>query len=82
LRPTGQGDSLHLYDTLPITAFEALTGTSKFVTVPQGFRHRTLKVNVPPGIKEGNTLRLQGQGRISPGGEKGDLYLQIQFVTW
>jgi len=37
---------------------------------------------VPPGIKEGNTLRLQGQGRTSPAGDKGDLYLQVQFVSW
>ena len=33
-------------------------------------------------VKEGNTLRLRGQGRTSPAGDKGDLYLQIQFVTW
>jgi len=82
LHPTVRSDSLHLNGSLPITAFEALTGTSKFVTVPQGFRRRTLKVNVPPGIKEGSTLRLRGQGRSSPSGEKGDLYLQVQFVTW
>ena len=82
LHPTGRSDSLHLYGTLPITAFEALNGASKFVTVPQGFQRRTLRVNIPPGIKEGNTLRLQGQGRSSPTGEKGDLYLQIQFATW
>ena len=82
LHPTGRSDSLHLYGTLPITAFEALTGTSKYVTVPQGFRNRTLRVSVPPGIKEGNTLRLQGQGRTGPNDEKGDLYLQVKFVAW
>jgi membrane associated rhomboid family serine protease len=82
LYPTARNDSFHLYGSLPITAFEALTGTSKYVTIPQGFRRRTLKVRVPAGIKEGNTLRLQGQGRLAPGGEKGDLYLQIQFVSW
>ena len=82
LHPSGASDSLHLYATLPITAFEALAGTSKYVTIPQGFRRRTLRVDVPPGIKEGNTLRLQGQGRTSPAGDKGDLYLQVQFVSW
>ncbi len=82
LYPTARNDSLHLYEILPITAFEALTGTSKYVTIPQGFRRRTLRVKVPAGIKEGNTLRLQGQGRTTPGGDRGDLYLQIQFVTW
>ena len=82
LHPATKTDPLHLYDTLPITAFEAMTGTSKYVTIPQGFRRRTLRVNVPPGIKEGNTLRLQGLGRTSSTGEKGDLYLTIQFVAW
>jgi membrane associated rhomboid family serine protease len=82
LHPSGATDSLHLYDKLPITAFEALSGTSKYVTIPQGFHRRTLRVNVPPGIKEGSTLRLQGQGRTSPTGDKGDLYLQVQFVSW
>lgn len=82
LHPVGKSDSLHLYDTLPITAFEALSGTSKYVTVPQGFRRKTLHVNVPPGIKEGNTLRLRGLGRTSTSGEKGDLFLKIQFDAW
>ena len=27
-------------------------------------------------------LRLQGQGRMSPTGDKGDLFLQVQFVSW
>ncbi len=82
LHPSEQADSLHLYEILPITAFEALSGTSKFVSVPQGFRRRTLRVRVPPGIKEGNTLRLRGMGRTSPTGDRGDLYLKIQFVAW
>ncbi|MGD9332184.1 MAG: rhomboid family intramembrane serine protease [Desulfobacterales bacterium] len=82
VHPTGPPESLDLYDRLPITAFEALSGTSKFVAVPQGFRRRTLRVTVPPGIKEGSTLRLRGLGRTSPTGETGDLYLRIQFVAW
>ena len=82
LHPTASEGSLDLYGTLPITAFEALTGTSKYVTVPRGFRRRTLHVKVPPGIREGNTLRLRHQGRTGPSGERGDLYLKIQFTTW
>jgi len=41
---------------------------------------RTLKVNIPPGIKDGQKIRLAGQG--SPGGaggEAGDLYLRIKL---
>jgi len=41
---------------------------------------RTLNVKIPKGLKEGQTIRLQGQG--SPGfggGQAGDLYLEIGF---
>lgn len=41
---------------------------------------RTLKVKIPKGVKEGQNIRLQGQG--SPGfggGRAGDLYLEIGF---
>jgi curved DNA-binding protein len=41
---------------------------------------RTLNVKIPEGIKEGQQIRLAGQG--SPGmgqGGKGDLYLEIHF---
>jgi len=41
---------------------------------------RTLKVNIPKGVKEGQRIRLAGQG--SPGmgeGPAGDLYLEIAF---
>jgi curved DNA-binding protein len=43
-------------------------------------RDRTLSVNIPKGIRAGQTLRLSGQG--SPGfngGRAGDLYLEIEF---
>lgn len=81
LHPSGEAGSLDLHGILPITTFEALTGTSKYVTVPHGFRGRTLRVIVPPGIRDGNTLRLGSQGRTSPTGEKGDLYLRIELVA-
>ena len=40
---------------------------------------KTLNVNIPPGIKDGQRIRLAGQG--SPGlggGDAGDLYLKIK----
>lgn len=42
--------------------------------------NRTLKVKIPKGIKEGQQIRLTGQGSagIDQGG-KGDLYLEIHF---
>ena len=43
-------------------------------------RERTLNVKIPKGVKQGQQIRLAGQG--SPGlsgGQSGDLYLQIEF---
>ena len=41
---------------------------------------RTLDVNIPKGIREGQHLRLAGQGGPGPGeGAAGDLYLEIAF---
>ena len=43
-------------------------------------RQRTLNVKIPKGVKQGQRIRLSGQG--SPGmggGQAGDLYLEIEF---
>ncbi len=41
---------------------------------------RTLHVKIPPGIKEGQQLRLKNQGSGNAGQEsRGDLYLEIHF---
>ncbi len=43
-------------------------------------KHRTLKVKIPKGIKEGQTIRLSKQGNPGlGGGERGDLLLEIGF---
>ncbi|KAK88542.1 DnaJ C-terminal domain protein [Bordetella holmesii CDC-H643-BH] len=41
---------------------------------------RTLSVNIPAGVREGQFIRLTGQGMPGyGGGEAGDLYLEIRF---
>ncbi|CAA6800610.1 MAG: DnaJ-class molecular chaperone CbpA [uncultured Thiotrichaceae bacterium] len=43
---------------------------------------RTLKVKIPKGIKEGQTIRLSKQGNQGAGGgERGDLLLEVVFNT-
>ena len=43
-------------------------------------KERVLKVNIPKGVKQGQSIRLSGQGNPSPGtGKAGDLYLEIEF---
>jgi len=75
---------------LELTLEEAYKGGSKSITLqeqvvgPDGrptMQNKTLSVNIPPGIKDGNKIRLSGQG--SPGlgsGQSGDLYLKVKIL--
>ena len=43
-------------------------------------REHTLKVNIPKGVKQGQLIRLAGQGAPGMGGGKpGNLYLEVKF---
>lgn len=50
---------------------------------PEGYvqnRERTLSVKIPKGIREGQQVRLAGQGSSGMGsGKAGDLYLEVAF---
>ncbi|WP_151980466.1 DnaJ C-terminal domain-containing protein [Acinetobacter guerrae] len=43
-------------------------------------QRKTLQVKIPKGMKEGQQIRLTGQGQSGiNGGENGDLYIEIQY---
>lgn len=54
---------------------ESVAGTTKRLTLPNG---RSLDVNIPPGINEGQTIRLKGQGSAAPGGAAGDALIEVK----
>jgi len=81
VRPGGIGKEPHLYGTIDITSFEALTGTQKLINIPKGFQKRIVKVIVPSGVKEGSKLRLKGLGKTTPDGQRGDLYLKVMITS-
>ena len=68
---------------------DAFNGAMREITLqspkvdPQGHvttEKRTLKVKIPKGVKQGQQIRLAGQGEPSAmGGDSGDLYLQLEF---
>ncbi|HVM60820.1 MAG TPA: J domain-containing protein [Verrucomicrobiae bacterium] len=43
-------------------------------------RTETYQVKIPPGVYEGQLLRLGGQGEHGADGQSGDLYLRIRFT--
>lgn len=42
--------------------------------------NRTIKLTIPAGIQNGETLRLSGMGEAIPGGTSGDLYVLISVI--
>lgn len=40
---------------------------------------KKLNIKIPDGIKEGSKIRLAGEGKVSPSGRKGDLYLVVKY---
>ena len=41
---------------------------------------KTLNVKIPPEVKEGQKIRLKGEGKTGSGNLKGDLYLVVKFA--
>ncbi|MCF8366177.1 MAG: J domain-containing protein [Bacteroidales bacterium] len=57
---------------------EAFHGTSTLLNVD----NRKIKINLKPGVKDGQTLRVKGKGATSQnGGENGDLMLKISVTN-
>jgi DnaJ-class molecular chaperone len=62
---------------LAVDFLDAVNGATKRLTLPDG---RTLDVRVPPGIEEGQNLRLKGQGGEGfNGGPRGDALIEIHI---
>jgi serine/threonine protein kinase len=62
--------------TLAISKAEAQAGTTRTLNLPGG---RRISVPVPPGIRDGQVIRFEGQGEASRG-RAGDLVLTIAIA--
>lgn len=71
-----QQQSADVHYRFDIDFIEAALGAKKQVTMPNG---KTLKISIPEGIKEGQKLRLKGQGNTLPDGREGDAYAEIHI---
>jgi molecular chaperone DnaJ len=64
-----------------ITFAEALEGTTLTLTVPDSSGQRQLKVRIPPGVNDGDRIRLAAKGGSAPpGGQPGDLYVRVSVT--
>ncbi len=78
-RPGGQAFKLRGADVryhLAVDFLDAVNGTKTRITMPDG---RSLDVAIPPGLRDGQTLRLKGQGGPGMGGgPAGDAYVEVE----
>ena len=77
IRPVGLENDIDLHGTLEITPYETVLGAQKIVSISMCFRKKIYKIIVPPGLADGNVLRLKGLGLETKGGPKGDLLLKM-----
>lgn len=64
---------------LTVAFIEAAIGGKERITLPQG---KTLDVNIPPGVREGQQIRLKGQGGEGVGGgSAGDVLIEIGIAA-
>ncbi len=64
--------------TLAVDFLDALNGATRRLTLPQG---KHLDVRVPPGIEDGQVMRLKGQGQPGHnGGPAGDALIEIHVT--
>lgn len=71
-----------------VTLEEALTGSERTISLQRVDRRtgqtrtQTLKVRIPPGVHEGQVIRVAGMGEDGiGGGASGDLYLRVRFAA-
>jgi curved DNA-binding protein len=66
---------------LELTVEEAYHGTRRSISLSGDGVSASLDVTVPPGVTDGQRIRLAGQGgRGSGGGPRGDLYLIVRIA--
>ena len=76
--PAASGLNLRYH--LTITSQEAAAGARKQVAFMRGGQLEELMVTIPPGIRSGTRLRLQGKGLEGKTGARGDLYLRVAVM--
>lgn len=78
--PTHKGEDISA--ELEINLDEGFKGVSKKINIRGQSGTRTISFKIPKGVKDGEKIRLKGQGEDSYyGGQKGDLLLTIRIKT-
>ena len=64
-----------------LTLEEALSGTSRMLSVERNGKPHKVEVRIPPGIKDGSRVKVRGEGEPGTGDmPAGDLYLVVRLL--
>ncbi|TDR93641.1 DnaJ C-terminal domain-containing protein [Enterovirga rhinocerotis] len=75
-RANRRGEDLHY--RLAVDFVDSISGATRRITLPEG---GTLDVKIPPGLVDGQTLRLKGKGMPGMGaGAPGDALIEIEVL--
>ena len=69
------GGDLRAQLQLPLS--EVMQARKQVVTVGD----RKIRLTIPAGVADGQTIRIKGQGRELPGGKRGDLYITFDIAV-
>jgi DnaJ-class molecular chaperone len=80
-RTARQRAGANLETSIEVPFATSITGGEARIAVERGAKRETITVKLPAGIKEGEKVRLRGQGEPSPdGGPAGDLFITVQVA--
>ncbi len=75
--PAHGGDIEH---TLTVPFATAVNGGNAQITVQRrDGKVENIELKIPPGVEDGNKIRLRGQGDPAPTGERGDIYIKVSI---
>jgi DnaJ-class molecular chaperone len=71
---------LNLQEEITVPFAMAVNGGEYQLLMSRDGRQESIVVKIPIGIEDGKRVRLKGQGRMAPNGERGDLLVRVKVA--
>ena len=75
----GSARAADVEHAVELTLPEVLKGTTRTLALGETGKTRKVEVRIPAGVREGQRVRVAGEGATGRGGKRGDLYLRVQI---
>jgi curved DNA-binding protein len=77
--PLGSIRAADVEHAVELTLTEVLKGATRTLAIGEGAKPRHVEVKIPAGVREGQRVRVAGEGAAGRGGKRGDLYLRVRI---